>query len=100
MPASSTNLIQILNMTAIPVTGGRNLIVHVTGSNVNLMLYYQVTIPNAVQSAAAYAAVLATAVSSGKFTTYMQQEAAKSPDAAALLSATSATVSLGTEYPR
>ena len=95
----STKQIQILNITASPTTTvTRIVIVHLMGSTVNLVLSYRVTIPNAVQPAAAYASVLATAVTSGKFTKYMQEAAAKSPNSTALLSATSSTVAVGIAY--
>ena len=95
----STKQIQILNITASPTTTvTRTVIVHLMGSTVNLVLSYRVTIPNAVQPAAAYASVLATAVTSGKFTKYMQEAAAKSPNSTALLSATSSTVAVGNEF--
>jgi hypothetical protein len=96
--ASKINQIQILNITASPAIAARSVFVRLADSNVDLLLYYRVTIPNAEQSAAAYASVLATAVSTGKFTAYMQAAVAKSSNSTALLLATSSSVSLGKSF--
>jgi len=79
--------INILNATVTPIP---------KSVNVNLVLFYNVSIPHAPKSVKEYQAMLTNAVSSGKFTTYMQSNAAMRPNATALLRATSSSVTYGT----
>ena len=65
-------------------------------SYVNIMLFYNVSIPYATLSVKTYQTMLANAVTSGRFTAYMQSAAAITPNASALLHAYSSSVTYGT----
>lgn len=62
---------------------------------VNLELFYNVSILQPTKSVTTYQTMLANAVSSGKFTAYLQTTAAITPNATALLHAASSSVAYG-----
>ena len=63
--------------------------------NVNFMYVFNVTIPNAPLSVETYESMLASCVSSGRYTAYIQSAAAHTPNSTALLHASSSSVTIG-----
>ena len=70
--------IQFLNATVNPIP---------KSPNVNLVVLYNISIAHATKPEQEYQTMLTNAVSSGKFTTYMQSSTAMTPNATALLHA-------------
>ena len=63
--------------------------------NFNLLLTFNVSIPRAPLSVATYKSMLTKCVASGKYNTYIQSAAARTPNATALLHASSSSVTIG-----
>ena len=81
-------------MSAIRVVGGS--LSHVPNSpNVNFLYVFNVSIPDALVSVATYETMLSDCVTSGRYTSYIQSAAAVTPNASALLQASSSSVTFG-----
>ena len=90
--SSSVPLYQL--MSAIRVVGGS--LSHVPNSpNVNFLYVFNVSIPDAPVSVATYETMLSDCVTSGRYTSYIQSAAAVTPNASALLQASSSSVAFG-----
>ena len=90
--SSSVPLYQL--MSAIRVVGGS--LSHVPNSpNVNFLYVFNVSIPDAPVSVATYETMLSDCVTSGRYTSYIQSAAAVTPNASALLQASSSSVTFG-----
>ena len=90
--SSSVPLYQL--MSAIRVVGGS--LSHVPNSpNVNFLYVFNVSIPDALVSVATYETMLSDCVTSGRYTSYIQSAAAVTPNASALLQASSSSVTFG-----
>ena len=65
--------------------------------NINYALIFNVSIPDAPVSVATYETMLSDCVTSGRYTAYIQSAAAVTPNASALLQASSSSVAFGEE---
>ena len=63
--------------------------------NINYALIFNVSIPDAPVSVATYETMLSDCVTSGRYTAFMQSAAAVTPNASALLQASSSSVTFG-----
>ena len=63
--------------------------------NINYALIFNVSIPDAPVSVATYETMLSDCVTSGRYTAFMQSAAAVTPNASALLQASSSSVAFG-----
>ena len=63
--------------------------------NINYALIFNVSIPDAPVSVATYETMLSDCVTSGRYTAYIQSAAAVTPNASALLQASSSSVAFG-----
>ncbi len=83
-------------MNDIRVVGG-SLTQVPNSPNVNLLYVFNVSIPDAPVSVATYETMLSDCVTSGRYTSYIQSAAAVTPNASALLQASSSSVAFGNE---
>ena len=90
--SSSVPIYELLS--AIRVVGG-TLAPSQNSPNVNFMYVFNVTIPNAPLPVETYESMLASCVSSGRYTAYIQSAAAHTPNSTALLHASSSSVTIG-----
>ena len=65
--------------------------------NVNFLYVFNVSIPDAPLSVATYETMLSECVTSGRYTSYIRSAAAVTPNATALLQASSSSVTIGTQ---
>ena len=79
------NNIRIADGSVFPMPNG----------NINYALIVNVSIPDAPVSVATYETMLSDCVTSGRYTSYIQSAAAVTPNASALLQASSSSVAFG-----
>jgi hypothetical protein len=92
--SSSVPIYELMN--DIRVVGG-SLTQVPNSPNVNFLYVFNVSIPDAPVSVATYETMLSDCVTSGRYTSYIQSAAAVTPNASALLQASSSSVTFGNE---
>jgi hypothetical protein len=89
--SSSVPLYQLMNN--IRIADGS--VFPMPNGNINYALIVNVSIPDAPVSVATYETMLSDCVTSGRYTSYIQSAAAVTPNASALLQASSSSVAFG-----
>ena len=82
------DLILLFNVSEIPI---------LNSPTVNLLTSWTVSIPYTSLSVATYETMLSECVTSGRYTSYIRSAAAVTPNASALLQASSSSVTYGNE---
>ena len=85
------NIFDLVSLLNVSVTRIPN------SPSVNLLTSWSVSIPDTSVSVATYETMLSTCVTSGRYTAFMQSAAAVTPNASALLQASSSAVIFGKE---
>ena len=91
--SSSVPFYQLMN--EVRIAGGSTY--PMPNGNINYALVFNVSIPDAPLSVVTYETMLSECVTSGRYTSYIRSAAAVTPNATALLQASSSSVTIGTQ---